>query len=119
MGFLEGGPWSAGNIVEGDGVEVAKDGCRDVAGGPVGSDRSASPARVQAVSCRKGPQCKSQQSTYKIYSHSHFQESYGQRATRDAADTNQGSWPQSPESDWRPDGKFRTGFAGALMKRVG
>ena len=50
MGFLEGGPWSAGNIVEGDGVEVAKDGCRDVAGGPVGSDRSASAARVQAVS---------------------------------------------------------------------
>ena len=29
---------------------MGKDGCWDVAGGPVGADRSASPARVQAVS---------------------------------------------------------------------
>ena len=31
-------------------LKVGKDGCWDVAGGPVGADRSASPSRVQAVS---------------------------------------------------------------------
>lgn len=47
--YLEGGPWQAGNVAEGD-RDAGRGSCWDIAEDAAGSDRSASPARMQVDS---------------------------------------------------------------------